>query len=163
MRRQTAISAIDVQPKALLRARSAISCRGSIAPLTTVPPEATMAIGRCPASRSAAMAASSASTPHPEGVIDRDQAEILAADTQECDGLRNETMHLFRSVDDAGPRACLIRRNLRLARHRQRHQVCGRAAAAQAAFEIRAADRVRQPADHGLLDRSRQPAQSARK
>ena len=91
--------------------------------------------------------------PHPECVVDRDQAQIVAADAKHRDGLRNGHVHLFGSIDDAGPRACLVGRELCFSRHCQRHHVRRRTAAAQAARKATAADRFRQPADHGAFDR----------
>ena len=59
----------------------------------------------------------------PHVLVDRDQAQVRASNTEHRNRLRNRHVDLFGGVDHARLRTIFVRRSARLARHRERHQV----------------------------------------
>ncbi len=96
-------------------------------------------------------------------IVASDQAQVVIAQAEQRDGLRDRHVNLLGGVDRAGPRAALICRKPRFARHRQRHQIRRRSSARQAADKSCAADGLRQPADDYMLDGRRRRTRTPRR
>ena len=111
------------------RAMAARAGRSSMAPVFTVPALPTIAKGRRPARRSAAMASSSA--PQVDAVlrVHGDEAQRLAPEAEEVDGLPDGVVGLARGVEGHGLRSGAlaqsphVERRPGLTRHRQAHEV----------------------------------------
>ena len=91
----------------------------------------------------------------PHVIVDRDQAQVRASNTEHRNRLRNRHVDLFGGVDHARLRTIFVRRSARLARHRERHQVPQRAATREGAGETATADRLGEPSEYAPLDRHR--------
>ena len=82
-----------------------------------------------------------------------DEREALAAESEQRHRLPDRHVRFARGVHDAGARARFVRRQARLAGHREPHQIRHRAAATQAPGEAVAAERAAETLHQVPLDR----------
>ena len=123
-----------------------------MAPVFTVPAVATMAMGFRPALRSAAMAYTSASIRIRKSSSTGIRRRLSRPMPSKAMAL-GSTYALARRHRPYRARTVSLPRQLRLARHGERHQIGRRAAAAQAAVVTWTSNGVGQPVNDGPLDR----------